>query len=397
MDLSLIKEFEGCLLEAYKDSVDVPTIGYGCTFYPDGRKVRMGDKLANEKEASDLLENLIQENFLPIISQITTWSRMNPHQQGAVLSFAYNLGARFYANPGFESITRLLGEPRQWGDEAEVKRVFGLYVKAGGKTLPGLVRRRQAEAELFCKPVLGGTMAGGTIIESKMTALCDTWLKKDWEKQASQLDDTERAFAPIGKSYFFDELTENSLETETSGQAGHAKIKLAHGAGEWYLFVEHWKFPWSEDTTPVFGDLPEWDEVEWDNWTSPVSKYFTSGEVSLYQRDRIPTAKNIQQNVIQIARKIDQVRDWWGSPLLVNSWYRPPHVERRVGGTGANHPYGFAVDIRPKEGSVWDLQSRFEREWFDAGKWQGGFGRGAKKGFIHLDLREPNQPRKWDY
>ncbi|MFN9173502.1 MAG: glycoside hydrolase family protein, partial [Synechocystis sp.] len=69
MDLSLIKEFEGCLLEAYKDSVDVPTIGYGCTFYPDGRKVRMGDKLANEKEASDLLENLIQENFLPIISQ----------------------------------------------------------------------------------------------------------------------------------------------------------------------------------------------------------------------------------------------------------------------------------------------------------------------------------------
>jgi GH24 family phage-related lysozyme (muramidase) len=390
MDLSLIKEFEGCRLEAYRDAVGVATIGYGCTFYPDGKKVKMGDTLANEEEASHLLENLIQEDFLPIVSKIPTWNRMNSNQKEAVLSFSYNLGARFYSNPGFESITSLLEDSRQWSDEAEVKRVFGLYVKAGGRTLAGLVRRRNAEAELFCKPVPGEN----TISEGKMTALGDTWLKKDWTKQASQLDETEKAFVPMDKTYFFDDLEENSLETE---MGGHVRVTLANNTGDWYAFSEHWQFPWEEDTPPVLGDLPEWDEVQWDDWSSPVSKYFTAGEVALYKRDRIPTDKTIKQNVIQIARKLDQVREWWGSPLLVNSWYRPPHVERRVGGSGANHPHGFAVDLRPKEGSVWDLQTRFEREWFDAAKWKGGFGRGAKKSFIHLDLRQPENPRKWDY
>jgi GH24 family phage-related lysozyme (muramidase) len=392
MDFSLIKKFEGCRLEAYEDIVKVPTIGYGSTFYLDGRKVKMGDKLASEKEASNLLENLIEKDFLPILRHIPTWHRMNTNQQKAVISFAYNLGVHFYANQGFESITRLLGDTSKWNNKPEVKRVFGLYVKGGGKTLPGLVVRRDAEAELFCQPVESKPIA-----DAKITALLDTWLKKDWKKQASQLDDTEKVFVPKEKSYFFEELTENSLETEALEQVRHAKIKLAYGAGEWYLFIEHWKFPWSENTTLIFSDLPEWDDVEWDNWTSPVSKYFTAGEVALYQKERIPTNKTIQQNIIQIARKIDQVRDWWGSPFLVNSWYRPPQVEQRVGGTGANHPYGFAVDIRPNEGSIWDLQSRFEREWFDTGKWQGGFGRGAKKGFIHLDLRKPNNPRKWNY
>ncbi|MGK7897717.1 MAG: D-Ala-D-Ala carboxypeptidase family metallohydrolase [Xenococcus sp. (in: cyanobacteria)] len=392
MDLSLIKKYEGCRLEAYRDSVGVPTIGYGCTFYPDGKKVKMGDQLRDEKEASNLLENLLKEDFLPIISQIPTWNQMNSHQKDAVLSFSYNLGARFFANPGFESITRLLQDPQQWNNESEVKRVFGLYVKAGGATLPGLVTRRAAEAELFCEPV-----AEETVAKLKMTALCDTWLKKDWTKQASQLDDTERAFVPIDKFYFFEELNENSLETQLSGQAGHAKVKLSYGAGEWYLFVEHWEFPWTEDTPPVLGNLPEWNEVQWDDWSSPVSKYFTAGEVAKYQRRRIPQDETIKKNVIQIARKLDQVRDWWGSPLLVNSWYRPLAVEREIGGSGANHPYGFAVDIRPKEGSVWDLQNRFEREWFDANKWAGGFGRGANKGFIHLDLRQPERPRKWNY
>ena len=179
---------------------------------------------------------------------------------------------------------------------------------------------------------------------------------------------------------------------------GHVTVTLAHGSGTWYVFSEHWQFPWEQEVTPTFGeDLPEWDEVEWDNWSSPVSKYFTAGEVALHQRDRIPNSKSIKQNVIKIARKLDQIREWWGSPLLVNSWNRPPHVERRIGGSGANHPFGYAVDIRPQNGSVWDLQARFEQEWFNAGKWKGGFGRGANKGFIHLDLRLPESPRKWNY
>lgn len=149
IDLSLIEEFEGCKLEAYLCPAGVWTIGYGNTFYPDGVRVRNGDRLSSESEASKLLENVIHKDFMPRLSRIPTWSQMNPNQQAAVLSFAFNLGARFYDNQGFRSITHLLSTPEQWRDRTEVERVFGLYVKAGGVTLRGLVRRRKAEAELF--------------------------------------------------------------------------------------------------------------------------------------------------------------------------------------------------------------------------------------------------------
>lgn len=134
--------------------------------------------------------------------------------------------------------------------------------------------------------------------------------------------------------------------------------------------------------------------INWYNFDCKISKYFTVGEVALRQNERIPTNPQHQANAIKMALKLDEIREWWGSPLLVNSWYRPPHVERRVGGSGANHPFGYAVDFRPAQGSVWTLQRRFEDEWYNTGKWQGGFGRGAKKNFLHLDLRHR---RIWDY
>ncbi len=394
MDVTLIKEFEGCELKAYRDVVGVWTIGYGCTFYLDGSKVKQGDKLNSEAEAEQLLLHVIQQDFLPILCRIPTWDQMNSNQQAAVLSFAYNLGARFFANPGFESITRLLNNPEQWTNTAEVQRVFGLYVKAGGQTFPGLVRRRKAEVALFTK---GSAHARPMMTSSqvstaqRITALVDTWFKKDWSKQASELDDTERAFIPRGKSYPIQGFCESSLETE---MGGHALVQLDHNAGEWYLFVEHWQLPWAQPFQMSTQKLPEWNQVNWKDWSSPVSRYFNVGEVTRQDWERIPTDATYQQNIIKIARCLDEVRQWWGSPLYVNSWYRPPHIERLVGGTGANHPFGFAVDFRPAKGSIWDLQHRFEREWYNTGKWNGGFGRGANRGFIHLDLRHQ---RIWDY
>lgn len=134
--------------------------------------------------------------------------------------------------------------------------------------------------------------------------------------------------------------------------------------------------------------------IDWKNFDSKISKYFTVREVAIGQRDRLPTNTTHQANAIKLALKLDEVRDWWGSPLLVNSWYRPPHVERRIGGSFANHPFGYAADIRPAQGSIWEFQKRFETEWYNTGKWQGGFGRGAQKSFIHLDTRNR---RVWNY
>lgn len=134
--------------------------------------------------------------------------------------------------------------------------------------------------------------------------------------------------------------------------------------------------------------------IDWNDFSSKVSQYFTVGEVSLWKKDRIVTNKTHQKNVIRLATELDKVRDWWGSGLKVTSWYRPPHVEKTIGGSGANHPFGYAVDITPVKGSVITLQQRFQKEWYEAGKWNGGFGKGSRKGFIHLDLRSK---RMWNY
>jgi len=70
---------------------------------------------------------------------------MNDNQKGALLSFAYNLGADFYGHPGFGTITRALRD-RKW---RSVPNALKLYVMAGGRALAGLVRRREAEGSLW--------------------------------------------------------------------------------------------------------------------------------------------------------------------------------------------------------------------------------------------------------
>lgn len=136
------------------------------------------------------------------------------------------------------------------------------------------------------------------------------------------------------------------------------------------------------------------DKISWSNFDSKVSKYFTVGEVALNQKDRIPVNPEHRRNIVRLAKLLDQVREWWGSPIRVTSWYRPPHVERRVGGSFHTHPFGLAADIAPANGRIAEFQNRFEKEWYQTGKWKGGFGRGAKKGFVHLDTKNK---RVWNY
>ena len=86
------------------------------------------------------------------------------------------------------------------------------------------------------------------------------------------------------------------------------------------------------------------------------------------------------------------MREAWGSPLLVNSWYRPPDINRAVGGaSNSQHLYGKAADIRPAQGNIYDFQ-----KWLDNVAWKDkAVGYGAKKGFVHVDLR-PGRIR-WNY
>lgn len=156
LGINLIKEFEGFYPDAYPDpkTGNLPiTIGYGSTKKSDGTNWHLGDTISLE-DATELLLSQLEHDYLPPLTKIPGWAELNTNQQGAILSFAYNLGARFYDAYGFASITRMLKE-QWWKNEnkVNVKEVFVLYRNPGSNVEAGLRRRREAEAKLFLTPV----------------------------------------------------------------------------------------------------------------------------------------------------------------------------------------------------------------------------------------------------
>lgn len=147
--VELIKEFEGCKLTAYPDphTGGLPaTIGWGSTKDFEGKPFKLGDKIS-QKVADDLLISQIKREFIPALSKIPYWGEMNDNQRGALLSFAYNLGAGFYGGSNFNSITRNLRE-KNW---AAIPKTLEMYRNPGSNVEAGLLRRRKAEGDLWKK------------------------------------------------------------------------------------------------------------------------------------------------------------------------------------------------------------------------------------------------------
>ncbi len=161
--IELIKRFEGYheqlpdgRARAYPDPLSgwaLPTLGYGSTRYPDGSRVKRGDIITRD-EAEECLRNEIEKAIAPVLEKIPTWDRMNENQRGALLSFAYNLGAHFYNAQNRGSITLVCDTPEFWGEKKWIENQFSKYCNPGTPVEAGLRRRRKAEAELFCRPVL---------------------------------------------------------------------------------------------------------------------------------------------------------------------------------------------------------------------------------------------------
>ena len=132
--LSLIKSFEGLRLQAYQESGGVWTIGYGAT-----RGVKPGMSITKDQAERMLLNDV--QRFEPEVQRLVT-AKLNQDQWDALVCFTYNLGA---ANLESSTLRRLLNA----GDYAGAADQFPRWNKAGGKVLPGLVRRRAAERDLF--------------------------------------------------------------------------------------------------------------------------------------------------------------------------------------------------------------------------------------------------------
>lgn len=164
--LELIKSFEGCRLKAYKP---VPTekhwtIGWG-HYGPD---VTEGMTITQEQADALLVQDCAgsvacvnNPRYCPITETL------NQNQFDALVSFTFNCGSG--------GLQQLCANRTA----AEIAEKMLLYNKGGGKVLPGLVRRRKAEQELFNK---GGANSTTTTDDLTVDSVKDVqlWLNRNF-------------------------------------------------------------------------------------------------------------------------------------------------------------------------------------------------------------------------
>ena len=137
---ALIKHYEGCKLDAYLCPANIPTIGYGNTFYADGKPVKMGEKITKE-QAEALLPNVV-EKFAQSVNKAVK-RVIKQHEFDALVSFTYNVGI------GNLGKSTLLLKVNNNSPKEEIVAEFLKWNKAGGKVLDGLTKRRKSESYLY--------------------------------------------------------------------------------------------------------------------------------------------------------------------------------------------------------------------------------------------------------
>lgn len=142
---NVIKHYEGCKLEAYLCSAGKITIGFGNTFYSDGKPVKIGDKITL-KQAEDMLPNIVLK-FAQGVDRLVKRELLQC-EFDALVSFAYNCGL------GNLEKSNLLREVNKKGSALRIETEFLKWNKGGGKILEGLTRRRKTEALLYNQGIL---------------------------------------------------------------------------------------------------------------------------------------------------------------------------------------------------------------------------------------------------
>src|SRR5574344_5424 len=140
--INMIKMFEGFRAKPYKCPAGVPTIGYGSTFYSNGKKVTLKDKLITEQDATNLLTTVVT-NFSSGVSKLLK-IQVTQNQFDALVDFAYNVGI---GNLKSSTLLKKVNAKNFSGAALE----FIKWNKADGKVLPELTKRRTPEKDLFIK------------------------------------------------------------------------------------------------------------------------------------------------------------------------------------------------------------------------------------------------------
>lgn len=154
--IALIHGFEGLadkrpdgMIYPYIDQVGVATIGYGSTYYLDGRRVKIDDPPITQEDANNLFLNVLS-GFENAVTKVVT-TNINKNQFDALVSFTYNLGV------GALMQSTLLKKVNVNSFDPTIRDEFAKWVNGmiDGKLtpLPGLVSRRKVEADKYFEAV----------------------------------------------------------------------------------------------------------------------------------------------------------------------------------------------------------------------------------------------------
>lgn len=227
----------------------------------------------------------------------------------------------------------------------------------------------------------------------------------------------------------------NKYEIESIEDIGNKHIKVAfnkplkNNLNEWWLFAEHIDIPGIDidvSDHPLIEeqqiDLTEVEKVKIEeevkkiqtNWGTKSGRtmnvpgkgltysneliiangHFTWGEATK-NCSRVPLSSTITNNIILAAKRLEKIRSRYDNkPIYITSWYRPPAINRAVGGASqSKHLQGHAFDFYVIGKNIFEVE-RDMLNW-----WSGGLGKGSRKGFIHGDCRDEFGERKaiWNY
>lgn len=221
---------------------------------------------------------------------------------------------------------------------------------------------------------------------------------------ASQLSESERVFVPKRTSF--------GLQTYSEVEGNYLKLTLAGSSlGQdnrinWYAFAPDVEIEGTaphdrpNDHNPAgrvqLGDrgqvlnLPGFQGIYYTNDSIIAGGYFTWGQAT-HGGTRIPVSTDVVYGIIRIAEAMEEIRVLFEyRPIEVNSWYRDPATNLRVGGWAmSRHIHGDAVNFVVAGVSPQAVYTRLDPWWGSRG------GLASSKRFTHIDAR--GYRARWDY
>lgn len=140
--VNIAEQFEGFLPHPYQKPGDVPTIGYGTTFYPGGKKVTLQDPWCTRPQAAGWLLNFMNQISIPVIERYVTVP-LNQNQVDALGDFIYNDG------PGAFETSHLLQAINSNAGQDAITAEFMKWVYVNHSKSDWQVQRRTAEVKLY--------------------------------------------------------------------------------------------------------------------------------------------------------------------------------------------------------------------------------------------------------